>query len=1079
MWVFRVAALLSLCFVPALWAQGQYATVSGIVSDSTGAVVPGVRVQAINVATGETQSVSSSETGNYTLPLLKPGEYRLEAEKTGFKKQLQTGIQLETGTPARIDIALEVGAVSESVSVEATAPLLQSETSAVGAVIQNQTIVNMPLIDRRAAQLARLSGFVVQNGTGSQFSIAGGRGNNAMWMIDGGNAQNISLGTPTLNFDPPVEALQEFNVAVSNYAAELGRTGGGVIQMTTKSGTNEFHGSAYEYVRNDAFDARNFFAQENPVLRYNLFGASLGGPIRKNRTHFFYSYEGRRSKDANPVFQNLPTAAEVRGDFSQNSTVIRDPAAAGRTPFPGNLIPPSRFDPAGAALAAFYPAPNVPGRGSGNANFLANRVTTNPVNTHVTRIDHVFNERDRLYGRLLFNKSRTEVLPIYAQVGADDGNRVGRGRYYNASGTWFHNLTPVTINELRFTFDNRLNTNENAGLGTGIAGKLGLPGTDETGFPRIVLNGYAALNQGANRLQTPIVGTQVVNHLTRVQGKHQFKAGFEFRYAQNDDVNRPSAPGLFDFNQVATGNSVAALLLGWAQRGRRVETLLLRTRADSYGAFFQDDWKITPKLTLNLGLRYDLDQPRWEKMDNRQNSFDRATVNPVSGTPGVVRFSGRDGLSRYAHNWDRNNFGPRIGFAWRPGERWVVRGGFALVYTGLYDQATPVVANLGFSLNLDLVSPDNGLTPALLLRNGLPPLPPVSSIQLTPGFGAAAPGRAATTSVEFFEPNNRRNGYLETFNLNIERQLARNVMIEVGYLATLGHKLVAPNVLTINQVAPALMGAGNAQARRPFPQFSDVSVHSAALGNSNYHAGNIKVDKRASGGLHLQANYTWAKMIDDLESRNEPGGSAGNGFMNVYDRRQDRGLSGWNIGHRLILSTVWDLPVGRGKMLDTGATGVLNQIFGGWSAGYIAEFRSGLSYGVIEQQNTTNAFAPSQRPNVVGDPRLSTARPKQEQIERWFNTAAFAAPAQFTFGNAGRTNGVGPGAIIMDLSVLKDFNFTERKRLQFRCEMLNFINHANFALPNLNRGNPNFGSITGLIEGNQSRIVQLGLHFKF
>lgn len=1059
-----------------LLAQGQYATISGIASDSTGAAVPGVAVRAINAATGEAHSSSTDETGNYILPLLKPGSYRLEAEKSGFKRYQQTGITLETGTPARLDLVLELGLVTESVSVEAQAPLLQSESSAVANVIQNQTIVNMPLIDRRAAQLARLTGFVVQNGTTGQFSMAGGRGNNAMWMIDGGNAQNIGLGTPTLTFDPPVEALQEFNVSVSNFAAELGRTGGGVVQMTTRSGTNSFHGSAYEYVRNDAFDAQSFFASENPILRYNLFGASIGGPIRKDRTHFFYSYEGRRSKDANPVFQNLPTTAETGGDFSANPTVIRDPAAAGRAPFPGNRIPESRFDPVGRALLAFFPAPNVADRGSGNNNFLTNRVTTNPVNTHVTRVDHVFNERDRMYGRFLYNKSLTEVLPIFSQAGSDDGHRVGRGTYYNASGTWFHNLAPTTINELRFTYDWRLNTNQNSGIGTGVAGKLGIPGVDPTGFPRVLLTGYSTLNQGANRLQTPIIGFQLVNHLTKIRGKHQFKAGFEFRLAQNDDLNRPSAPGLFTFNNIATGNSIAALLLGWTQRGQRVETLLLRTRSDVWGGFVQDDWKVTSKLTLNLGLRYDLDQPRWEKTDNRQNSFETDIINPVSGTAGIVTFSGRDGRSKYAHNWDRNNFGPRIGFAWRVREHWVVRGGGAIVFAGQYDQATPNSVNLGFSISTDVVSPDNGLTPAFLLRSGLPPQP--SAPVLGPGFGAVAAGRAPNTSVEFFEPRGRRNGYLETFNLNVERQISKTMMVELGYLSTLGHKLPAPNNFTLNQVPPQLMGAGNAQSRRPFPQFSDVALVGGAFGNSNYHAGNIKFEKRASGGLQISANYTWGRMIDDLESRNEPGGTAGNGFMNAYDRRQDRGLSGWSQKHRFIVSTVWEAPFGQGKLIDAGNR-LVNQVIGGWTVGYIGELRDGLPYGVIEQNNTTNAFAPSQRPNVVGDPRITGDRTKQQMLDRYFNTAAFAAPAQFTFGNGGRTNGYGPGAVIMDVSILKDFHFLETHRIQFRCEMLNFINHANFALPNLNRGNVNFGRINGLSGGNQSRIIQFGLHYKF
>ncbi|MBI1898055.1 MAG: TonB-dependent receptor [Acidobacteria bacterium] len=948
---------------------------------------------------------------------------------------------------------MELGAVTESISVEATAPLLQTESSTVGAVVENRTIVNMPLINRRAAQLARLTGFVVQNGTGSQFSMAGGRGDNAMWLIDGGTAQNVTLGVQTLSFDPPVESLQEFKVNVSNYAAELGRTGGGVVQMTTKSGTNAFHGSVYEYLRNDALDARTFFAADKAKLRYNLLGASLGGPIRKDRTHFFYNYEGRRVKSAATIIQNIPTPAETRGDFSGSRTVIRDPAAAGRPPFPGNIIPAGRLDPIGLALAAFYPAPNVPGRPSGSSNFRTNREDENPVNTHVARVDHMFTEKDRVYGRLLVNTGRNFNSPVYATPGTDQEHRIRNNSYYNASATWFHNLGPATINEFRWAYSRRVFINRVGGTGTGLAGKLGIRGVNPEDFPRVILSGYAGIGGGSNhlRLQTPIRSDQYANYITHIRGSHSIKAGFEYRYNANDDVNQNRPGGEFSFNNTATGHALAALLLGWAQRGRVETADLVRSRADTWGAFVQDDWKVTPRVTLNLGLRYDLDQPRWEAVGNRQNSFDREAINPVSGTPGIILFSGRNGLSRYAHNFDKNNFGPRLGFAWRAAERWVIRGGGALIYTGQYDQATPIVANIGFSVNGDLISPDNGLTPALLLRDGLPAFPVPRESDLTPGFGAVPVGGRPFTSIEFFEPGNRRNGYLETFNFNIEHQIAGNMALEIGYLATLGHKLPAPSSLTLNQVRPELMGPGNAQVRRPYPQFSNVVVLAPAIGNSNYHGVNLKLEKRYSHGLHFNANYTWSRLIDDAESRNEPGGSAGNGYMNVYDRRQDRGLAGWHVSHRFIWSSVYELPVGRGKALDL--PGTFHHVLGGWSLGYIAEFRSGLPYGVIEQVNRTNGFSPSQRPNVVGDPKLPGGRPKAEKVERWFDTNAFAQSAQYTFGNAGRTAGFGPGAVIMDLSILKDFRIADVHGLQFRCEMLNFINHANFALPNLSRGN--------------------------
>ncbi|MGH9659874.1 MAG: carboxypeptidase regulatory-like domain-containing protein, partial [Bryobacteraceae bacterium] len=550
------ALALAVLAVPA-FAQSQSATLTGLVRDASGAVVPGARLQLTNSDTGEIYTATGNESGNYVLPLVKPGQYALTAQKPGFKQFRQTGLALETGGQPRLDITLEVGAVTDRVEVEATAPLLQSETSAIGAVVDNQTIVNMPLINRRAAQLARLSGFVVQNGTGSNFTMAGGRGDNSMWLIDGTNAQNVLLGVQTLSFDPPIESLQEFNVSISNYSAELGRTGGGVVQMTTKSGTNRFHGSAYEYLRNDKLDARTFFAADKAKLRYNLFGASFGGPLRRDRTHFFFNYEGRRNINEATRIQNVPARAETRGDFSSSRLIVRDPAATGRPPFPGNAIPASRLDPIGLQLAAFYPDPNVPGRGSADSNFRANQRNSNPANTYVTRVDHTFRERDRMYGRFLANLGNNLEGPIWPTPGTDPVHRNRFNTYYNVSGTWFHHITPATINELRLGYDRRTFINRTGGHGLGLNGKLGLKGVDPQAFVYVTLTGLAAIGGSSNaeRLQLPIRTNHFVDHVLMIRGNHSLKTGFEFRYGRNDDLNRNRPGGEFNFNDVATGSS--------------------------------------------------------------------------------------------------------------------------------------------------------------------------------------------------------------------------------------------------------------------------------------------------------------------------------------------------------------------------------------------------------------------------------------------------------------------------------------------------------------------------------------------
>ncbi len=1074
--ILTLAALLA----APLLGQSQLASITGIVTDTSGAVIPGVTVKVDNADTGESWTSETNPTGLYTILAIKPGPYRLSADSEGFKGFRQTGIVLETGRQARLDIEMEVGSVTDSVTVEAAVPLLKSESAAIGMVVDNQTITNMPLINRRAMQLIRLSSNVVSSDTDKgRASIAGGRGSENNWLVDGGTVQNVSVDTPEPFFDPPIESLQEFNMSTSNYAAELGRTGGAVIQLTTRSGTNSFHGSGYYYVRNDAFDARTFFANEKEKLRYHLFGVSLGGPIVKNKTHFFFNYEGLRNKVGRTRIQSVPTRAETLGNFSANSGAVLDPLTG--QPFPGNVIPSNRLDPVGAALGALYPEPNVPNRPSRSNNYRAEQITDQPSDNFVARVDHVFGEKDRLYGRFLGTDAHNDRGPIFPTPGIDSFNQFVDGpRYANLSGTWFRNLTSTFFNEFRMSYVNRAAPQWHQGLDSGMVDEIGLQGTNPRLFPRVNVTGLTRFGNGNRqlRIQDPIRSWVFQNNTTKIHGNHTIKFGFQYQIDRNDDVFQGTGGGSFSFNNVATKDALASLLLGWATNGSRQETPLIRSRADYYAAFIQDDWKITPKFTLNIGLRWDIDQPRWEAIDNRQNSFDRNMINPVSGTPGAVRFSGRDGEGKYAHNWDLNNFGPRIGFAWRITDKWVVRGGGAVSYVGAYNNNVAFDPSLGFGIKGNFVSPDNGKTPAFLLRDGLPAISAPSESELTPGFGAVAVGEKPTTSVLFLENGDRPNGYSEMFSLSVQRQLGSTMLMEAGYQGRLSHKIAGPSPLTINQVRPELMGPGNAQINRPFPQFSGVSVMIPGIGNSNYHALNLSFEKRYSGGLHFRAGYTWSKFIDDIEARRELGGGA-NGFVNVYDRAADRGPSGNDVKHRFVWSSVYELPIGAGKAVSIGNP-VLNTIIGGWSLAYIVDLRTGVPYGVIEQTNRTNAFSPGQRPNVVGDPKISGDRPRAEQIAMWFDTSAFAQPDQYTFGNAGRAAGYGPGAIGMDLSVLKDFKFAERHSLQFRVEMLNFINNPNFNLPNTSRGNRNFGQINALAPGgNQARIIQFGLHYKF
>ena len=1082
-----LAFALSAVLVSSLYGQ-QAATLSGVVTDSTAAVIPGAEILLTNVETGETYAGTTNASGSYSIPFIKPGGYDLTVESAGFKAFHQNGFVLDTAADARIDVKLELGEVTEVVTVEADVPLLKTESSSVGDIVKNKTIANMPLLGRRAAQLVRLSGFVVQNGNGSQFQIAGGRSNNAMWTLDGGSTQNVLLGVASLNFDPPIEALEEMNVQVSNYKAEMGRSGGGFIQMTTKSGTNQFHGAFYEFLRNDAMDSRQFFADEKQKLRRNQFGWAVGGPIVKDRTFFFASQEFTPQTTSNPRIENIPAMAERRGDFSGLNAQILDPVTG--DPVPNNIIPESRMDPIGLKVAEFWPEPNVSGRPSRDRNYFGLSSTTQDVQAMTARLDHTFTNRHRIFGRYVHNlSSREENFGIWPQPVHND-HRFVDGTYYNWSVTGISNFMTNLVAEYRFTWNRRKFHPIIGAKGVVTAADLGFTGVDPEFFPGFGFSGgiqRIGRGGGQERRQFPIRDNHFITNWTYVAGKHTLKWGWEMRASQNDDENLPTAGGATSFNNNATNDPVAALLYGWVAGGSRTQTFLIRSRANSMGAYLQDDWKINPKLTLNAGLRYDLDTPRWEKIGNRQNSFDMDAINPVCDCPGLITWSGRDarGGSKYAHNFVYGNIGPRVGLAYRPSTDWVLRAGASIVYIGQYDQATPIVANAGFSIqgSFGTLRPTDA---AFLLRDGMPPIVEPTEADLVPGFGAVPIGEASIFSPQFFQPSDRPNPYLITYNLNIQRRLPWDMLFEVGYLSTLGRKLTIPGNMTLNQIHPSLISRVDdedvaPQVLRPFPQFGGVNMLSPTVGASEYHGVNFKVEKRYSSGLQFNMNYTYARAIDNVEGRNELGGEDGNvPFANQYDRSIAWSLGGSHIKHRYITGVVYDLPWGRGRRFSL-SNGVLNQIVGGWTIGTILEARTGPPFSAI-WGNASQIYptAPRIRATIDGEFQSNGSWRDNVRGETYFDTSNFRRPDRFTFGNVGRNSFIGPGALRADLSVIKHFYMPwEGHSLQFRGEVINFPNRANFGLPNQNSQAAAFGNITGLTPGASGRIIQLGLRYAF
>ncbi|MBI4873033.1 MAG: TonB-dependent receptor, partial [Acidobacteria bacterium] len=488
------------------------------------------------------------------------------------------------------------------------------------------------------------------------------------------------------------------------------------------------------------------------------------------------------------------------------------------------------------------------------------------------------------------------------------------------------------------------------------------------------------------------------------------------------------------------------------------------------GAFLQDDWKVTSKLTLNLGLRWEMDYPRWEA-ENRQSGFDPFAINPVSKTPGVVTFAGLGGVSKYSHDFDANNWGPRFGFAWSARKGLVLRGGYGIFYNGSYQVSVNNPMSLGFSLSGSFTSPDGGYTPAFLFRAGVPSVP---RDKLGPEYGAVPAGKSVTTAPDFIAPDHV-NGYSQQWNLTLQKELRGNVLLESAYMANVGHKLSGGNA-NVNMI-PLVNGRGPAlqsQSARLYPQFGNVTSISPAWGNSTYHALNVKVEKRFSHGLNMLGNYTWAKFIDDVEGSSELGGGNGNGYQHIDARGLDKAMSGADLRHRLAYSSLYELPIGKGRRWTVDSS-LLDRIVGGWTLGGILEARTGAPYGVTESTNRLNAFSESQRPNLLRSPNLPGNRSRDEKIRQFFDTSAFQAPGDGVLGSAARTNGPGPGFFGVDVSIHKLFRITERFGLTFRTDVVNLPNVPAFAAPAQARGVATFGAIASTLGSATAREIQLSL----
>jgi len=1027
----------SLVLTLPLCAQSPTGRILGRVLDPSGSAIAGARIQAEQLATGRVIEVVASEAGEYVAPALPVGRYEVRATAEGFAERAYR-LEIEVGRSVGLDLELPLAGRRESVEVVDRTPLLEIGSAAVGTVIDRERLARLPLNQREFLQLALLAGGANPAAPGSELErqndsglhLHGGRETANNFLLDG--VDNNDLYINRLVVSPPLDSVAQFKLHSSTYQAEFGRSGGAQVNVVSRAGGNRLHGSVYEYLRNEAFDARNFFdpaGQEIPQYRRNQFGVSVGGPIVKDRTFFFAGYEGTRIRDALTRTARVPTAAELGGDFSGSPGPVIDPFT--QSPFPNNQIPAERLSPTALALAEAWPSPN---RADPSQNLVTTPVGNKLINQGYGRFDHYWSRRDAFYVR--YNFSHDNALAPFGDGGSGvpgfGSFILNRGQNLVAANT--HTFSPSVVWESRFGF-NRLRRDINhENVGVDYAGQLGIAGLSQDprfiGFPAISIPGYDSIgDETALPIQRVDSTYHVVQSVTWLRGRHVVKAGGEFRGITVDGIQGLFGRGQFNFLGAITRNPLADFALGFPTF--TIQTTIdnpFRQRTQSWNGYVQDDFRIAPKLTLNAGLRYEWNRPAVDA-DDRFTYFDTERNELLD--------AGEGPLGRAGYRNDLNNFAPRLGLSWNPLTRTVVRAGY-----GIYYDVTILEANSGLYFNppyFDLRIYFPSQTQLLTLENAFPQ-------------GA---GFTPQASVNAIEPN-YRTGYAQQWNAGVEQELGAGLLLRASYIGAKGSKLLRRRDL--NQPAP---GPGDIDARRPIPGFANV-VQFESGSSSIYHSGVVSVERRFGQGLLFSGAYTWAKSIDDVSAFLNSDGDQ-NFPQNSQDLRAERGLSNFDQRQRLVLTGSYETPW-------------RNRLARNWRLHVIASMQSGNPFTPalsFDNSNTGNANAifGLDRPDVVGDPNAGASTP-----ERFFNTDAFALPAERTFGNAGRNVLTGPGQASLDAAVERTFDLGERLRLDLRAEAFNLTNHSNFDLPRRFADQPTFGRI---LSARAARQMQFGIRLTY
>ncbi len=1068
-------AILAFAFVWTAVAQRDTGAIVGTVKDSTGASIPSAQVKAEDTATSFTYTATTDTAGDYVISPVRVGTYRITVSAQGFQSEVAEKITLEIQQRARMDFTLHPGDVKQTMEVTTVAPVLETDTSERGQVITSQYMQGLPLNGRNPVQLAQLTAGVVFSEPGARdesgygFSANGARSLENNFLLDGiDNNSNLPdlLNETNYVVMPSVDALQEFKVQTNTYSAELGRANGAVVNATVKSGTNDFHGVLYEFLRNDKLDARNFFDPARPGYKQNQFGGTLGGRILRDRLFFFGDYEGLRVRQAQTETALVPDALQRSGDFSEQlgpaagvvdcngiatyqgelfDTRLTQASASSPTgycgvPFgydasgmPTNVIPLSRQDPLGQKLMALYPTPNAAGNGY---NYVSNPVLAQDRNQGDVRIDQVFSNHDTAFYRFSMSRSPTTIPGLFPGLADGGGFFSGIQQFngYNAAASETHAFSPTRVNELRLGYNRLRASRFQFNYNTNVAGQIGFPGvpysqgSENGGLPQLTFSDASNLGSPTYLPSLEIQNTfSYSDTLTLIHGAQSWKIGGEFR-PEEFTIYQPATPrGSMDFGPVYTdnpaapgtgGSGLASFLAGQPDGGSINNLHNVDYTRKNYAGFVQNDWRVSKRLTVNLGLRYEFFGTVKERFGSQAN------FNPLTGQLDIVKGTKLALTPTFAQilpvnpnatgglvHPDYNNFAPRVGFAYQASSKLVVRSAFGMFYNA--------------SENGPYSNPSPGFNPPFFVGESFnaPCGLPAASAALdcsVQGLGVLANGFPANALVDpntptlFSEDPNMRTPYVAQWHFTLQYELGPNSLFEAAYVGSKGTKLYTFG--NVNQASPTADPSAPYAPRRPFPQIDTSISYLNTAGNSEYDALQTRFQHRFSGGLSLLANYTWSHALGDASNANL-GAQNNDSFRWWAHPEWEHGNLDFDVRHRFVLNYVWELPYGRTRHWGSSSPAFLNGILGDWTFSGITLFSQGTWYTVTDANGNFANSDGQQRPDATG--QSPTGTPCVPGT--FFNTCAFTDPALGSFGNVGINTVRGPGLQEWDMALEKEF----------------------------------------------------------